>query len=329
MRPFFASACRTAIAASAIVFLGGCGGTGDGSTVAYSGVIAGYECSDYYMALHLGQSGTRLAKRRGGLACELGPELEGRGCRFFAEEGSEQLRVVLLDCPFDLSEVLFRCQYTHADVDLMNNWTYAGCCFNRNSHDAYCDELPVCFTDEESGASCEDCYNGSDDDADGLVDCEDRSCREVPECAPPTTSTTTLSTTTSSTATTLPAYTCHVRFRLVDTVSAGFVDWHVDYSGAPGEFQHAGDAVSCRSLVDGATPVFVDLPEEGRLEMELTRTPSIDGPAELAECTFLSPAEVEPGGFFVTVIDALTTDLQPIRPLPAISTIDVDCGPSQ
>jgi hypothetical protein len=324
MRPSFAAARRAALVVSASFLLASCGGSGDTTTIAYSGVIDGYECSDYYMALYLEESGTELAKGRGGISCELGPELEGRGCRFFAEESDERLQVVLLDCPFDLSEALFRCHYTQADVQLMNRWAFAGCCFNRNSHNGYCDNLLVCFTDEETGASCEDCYNGVDDDGDGLVDCDDTLCRKVPECEPTTTTTLPASTTT----TTLP-YACDVRFRLTDAVSAGFLDWHVDYAGAPGGFGHSGDTVACSSLVSGTAAEFDDFPSEDRLEIVLSGDQPIEGPTDLAECRFLSSAEVAPGGFIVTVIEALTIDSERIYPLPAIGVSDVQCNSNE
>jgi hypothetical protein len=330
MRPFFALVFRSVVAASAAILLGSCGGSGDTTTVAYSGVIEGYQCNDYYMVLALEESGAELAKRRGGIACELGPELEGRGCRFFADEVSDpdQLRVVLLDCPFDLSEVLFRCDYTEADVESMNRWTYAGCCFNRNSHDGYCEELPVCFTDEETGASCEDCYNSIDDDGDGLVDCEDRLCREVPECEPPTTSTTSTTTTTvsTSTTTTIPFYRygCYVHFRLMDFESPGSLRWTTDYSQAWTE--HAVDAFDCESGVDGATLVSSEDVVEKNLSLELTRPESIEGPVDLAKCWFLATEYVAGDDFAVTEVEAATTDLEPIVPPPGISVIFVECA---
>jgi hypothetical protein len=324
MKPLVLPFRRVVSSTMLAALLGSCGGSGEEIPVAYSGKVNGYECSDYYVGLNMTASGAEPATRRGGVDCQLGPELVGKGCRFYVDGVGIQFQVVILDCPFELSDVLFRCNFSKAEIAAMNDNAFAGCCFNRNSHNAYCEALPVCFTDEESGVTCERCDNGLDEDADGFVDCDDRSCWSAAECQTSTTTTTTTSVSTTTT-TTIPVYRygCNAHFRLVDFASAGLLRWKTDYSQAWMEV--AADAFDCEGVLEGATFSFTDDAVGKALSLELTRSEPIEGLVNLATCRFVATEYADGGLFAVTEVEAATTDLEPIVPPPAISVIFVEC----
>ncbi|HXC53609.1 MAG TPA: hypothetical protein VN634_22165 [Candidatus Limnocylindrales bacterium] len=181
------------------------------------------------------------------------------------------------------------------------------------------------------------CYNGFDDDENGLIDCEEPYCRRLPVCALPTTTTSTsvaitstsvaiTSTSSSTTSSTLGgALACHVYFRLTDDVTLGSLVFDTDYSAAPGEFSGSGEDVECTSLLVGTLSQYSD--DDGRetLTAGVISLDGFTGPILVADCAFAARTTPVASDFAITVTEASTTVLVPVTPLPDVVVSNIDC----
>jgi hypothetical protein len=113
-----------------------------------------------------------------------------------------------------------------------------------------------------------------------------------------------------------------VTFSLDDAVTAGALQFEVDYSGAGGDFVGSGAGVSCTSPLSagGAFVSFNDIDASTQLNFAAVAIAGFTGPTTVANCTFDAPGGAPaPGDFAITVVDASAPDLSPIDPLPTVS----------
>ncbi len=138
------------------------------------------------------------------------------------------------------------------------------------------------------------------------------------ECEGSTTTTTESGPTTTTevgpTTTTLVSTTFSVLFRLTSaSASAGALQFHTNYSAAPGAFEGAGSAVVCESLIAGALPAFNDIEATTTLNLGIISLTPITAPINLARCTFdASGGTPTPADFPVVIDDATDPDGAPI-----------------
>jgi cysteine-rich repeat protein len=134
--------------------------------------------------------------------------------------------------------------------------------------------------------------------------------------------------------TTLPApATCDVVFRLVEPVTAGSLQFEVDYAAAPGGFKGSGPGIpnggtlECSSLIAGALGAFNDDDEARSLTAAIIKTVGFTGPVALASCVFELDDDVAPvaDDFVITVTDAKDPQVVPIVPTPTVDVSDIDC----
>jgi hypothetical protein len=133
-----------------------------------------------------------------------------------------------------------------------------------------------------------------------------------------TTSTTTgASTTTVTTGGTL----YNVAFDLTDAVTAGALQFEVNYSAAGGQFTGTGATVVCTSPLSagGAFVSFNDVDASTQLNFAAVAIAGFTGPTTVANCEFDAPAAPNAGDFAITVVDASAPDLSPIVPLPTVT----------
>jgi len=131
--------------------------------------------------------------------------------------------------------------------------------------------------------------------------------------------TTTTTTGTGTTTTTVGAGLYNVAFDLTDAVTAGALQFEVDYSGAGGNFTGAGATVECTSPLSagGAFVSFNDVEASTQLNFAAVAIAGFSGPTTVANCEFDNNAA--PGDFVITVVDASAPDLSPIVPLPTVT----------
>jgi len=112
-----------------------------------------------------------------------------------------------------------------------------------------------------------------------------------------------------------------VTFDLADAVTAGALQFEVNYSAAGGQFVGAGAAVSCTSPLSagGAFVSFNDVDASTQLNFAAVAIAGFTGPTIVANCTFDAPAAPTAGDFAITVVDASAPDLSPIVPLPSVT----------
>lgn len=129
------------------------------------------------------------------------------------EDDGKRLHVEIGNCFIDAYSNLASCRFRSARIRSLEAHTSATCdceserrCILNREH---CDVSPyLCIDTNPDPGSCEDCFNGRDDDGNGIVDCDDPNCSPSFECdtlGPTTTytcTTNTMPTTTSSTSTT-------------------------------------------------------------------------------------------------------------------------------
>lgn len=134
---------------------------------------------------------------------------------------------------------------------------------------------------------------------------------------PGTTTTTTGSGTT--TTTTGGGGLFNVAFDLTDAVTAGALQFEVDYSGAGGNFTGSGAGVACSSPLSagGAFVSFNDVDASSQLNFAAVAIAGFTGPTTVANCEF--DANANPADFVITVVDASAPDLTPIVPLPTVT----------
>jgi hypothetical protein len=139
-------------------------------------------------------------------------------------------------------------------------------------------------------------------------------------CSGGSTTTTTLGTGTTTT-TVSGGNLSTVTFDLDDAVTAGALQFEVNYSAAGGDFVGSGASVSCTSPLSagGAFVSFNDVDASTQLNFAAVAIAGFTGPTTVANCTFDSPTPPAPGDFSITVVDASAPDLSPITPLPTVS----------
>jgi hypothetical protein len=135
--------------------------------------------------------------------------------------------------------------------------------------------------------------------------------------------TTTTSTTTGTSTTTVTSggNLYNVAFDLTDAVTAGALQFEVNYSAAGGQFTGTGAAVACTSPLSagGAFVSFNDVEASTQLNFAAVAIAGFTGPTTVANCEFDAPAAPGAGDFTITVVDASAPDLSPIVPLPTVT----------
>lgn len=133
-------------------------------------------------------------------------------------------------------------------------------------------------------------------------------------------STTTIDTTTTTVGGTTPY---SILFKL-DTASTslGALQFSIDYSGAPGEFQGSGGTVVCSNKVVGALFAPNDNDAANKLSLGIIALSPFSAPTDLVQCTFDATEEPVPGDFPITIEDATDSD-----GVPATAAISVTVAP--
>lgn len=113
----------------------------------------------------------------------------------------------------------------------------------------------------------------------------------------------------------------NVAFDLDDAVTAGALQFEVDYSATGGGFTGSGASVECSSPLSagGAFVSFNDVEASSQLNFAAVAIAGFTGPTTVANCEFDGPAAPAAGDFTITVVDASAPDLSPIVPLPTVS----------
>jgi hypothetical protein len=137
----------------------------------------------------------------------------------------------------------------------------------------------------------------------------------------PTSTTSTTTGTNTTTTTGGPGTLYNVAFDLTDAVTAGALQFEVNYSAAGGQFTGTGAAVSCTSPLSagGAFVSFNDVEASTQLNFAAVAIAGFTGPTTVANCEFDAPAAPNAGDFAITVVDASAPDLSPIVPLPTVT----------
>jgi len=138
---------------------------------------------------------------------------------------------------------------------------------------------------------------------------------------PTSTTSTTTGTNTTTTTTGGGGNLYNVAFDLTDAVTAGALQFEVNYSAAGGQFTGSGAAVSCTSPLSagGAFVSFNDVDASTQLNFAAVAIAGFTGPTTVANCEFDAPAAPNAGDFAITVVDASAPDLSPIVPLPTVT----------
>jgi hypothetical protein len=112
-----------------------------------------------------------------------------------------------------------------------------------------------------------------------------------------------------------------VTFDLDDAVTAGALQFEVDYAAAGGDFVGSGAGVTCTSPLSagGAFVSFNDVDASTQLNFAAVAIAGFTGPTTVANCTFDAATAPTAGDFVITVVDASAPDLSPIVPLPVVS----------
>jgi hypothetical protein len=122
-------------------------------------------------------------------------------------DGGMRLRVEIKNCFINAYSSLASCRFTDASIGELERRTFATCdCESERRCDLnrqHCDVTPyLCVSESVDPGSCEDCFNGVDDDGNGITDCDDPNCSPSFECGTLGSSTTATCTSTSLLATT-------------------------------------------------------------------------------------------------------------------------------
>lgn len=332
-----------ALALSLGVAVGGCDdGGGSGLIRIFFGIVGDGDCARVVVTVDLDDAGATINTDELGAAdCDLDSAVSDCSSDFDLDGGT--LTVTIDDCTIDEISALFACNFENANIDSVDANTTATCeCAGDD-----CDENPpVCVDRDPDPLSCEDCDNGRDDDGDGLTDCEDPVCANVPPCnanSTTTSTTTTISlttttlaptttlpptTTTSSSTTTSvtlpPAFECNILFAIEDDVSVGALQYDVDYADAPGAFRGSGAGVECSDLT-GSVASFNDKENEQIMTGGIISIAGVDAPADLAECFFNGTVPPVAEDFAIEVTDATDPSGTTITPTPVVFVKTVDC----
>jgi hypothetical protein len=299
--------------------LGACDGDSSVTRIQFSLEGEG-RCDGAIVDFHLEGTDIEFARdRKREPDCRLNDLLAGDGCELeFEPVGDPSIvRAKVEGCELDARSILFDCGFKSGDVSGLTDAIDSQCACTTAS----CESDPrVCPRDQQTGIDCEDCDDGSDDDGDGLEDCEDPACRGSDECAAATT--TTVPSTSSTTSTTSPTINCSVTFRLVDDLLVGSLMWTTTFE--PGDFVGSGSSVECEDLVEESLSAFNE-ESEGELRAGVISLEGIAGPRNVAECTVRVTHSPTAGDFTISDIEAATPDLVLIQPDPTIEVANIDC----
>ncbi len=336
-----------ALALSLGVAVGGCdNGGGSGLIRIFFGIVGDGDCGRVVLTVNLDDAGATIETDESGAAnCDLASALALSGCIADFDLDGGVLTATIDSCTINEISALFSCAFkSGVNIDALDAATTAICeCAGDD-----CDENPpVCVDRDLDPLSCEDCDNDIDDDGDGLTDCEDPVCANVPPCnftsttlqttttvsnttttLPPTTTTLPPTTTTSvaptTTVTLPPAFECKIIFAVEDEASYGSLQFDVAYADAPGGFAGSDGDVECAGLA-GDIPQFNDKENQQILTAGTISVSGFDGPADVAECTFNGTIPPVADDFAIEVTDATNPDLDAIVPTPVVFVSDISC----
>lgn len=303
---------------------GGGGGNAGGGLRLYFGMNGDGSCNSVVVSVDLADADAILARGSGGAPdCSLDVSLSNIGCSatFTELDGGDRLRVAIAGCAIPAVTNLFSCTFEDVDLSDLRTESSATCACRI----AGCDGgPPLCIDADPDPRSCEDCDNGTDDDGNGLADCDDPNCEHAPECAPTTTTTTTSVTTTSEApATTLttvtttlpPAEPIFIHFRLSSAPAPlAALQFTANYTSAPGRFEGRGEDVVCSNeLADSLFAAFDD-DRRRKLTLGWAATEPFAAPVDLASCEFQPDTPVPvPANFTIVIDEAVDPDGEPVR----------------
>ncbi|HXC52070.1 MAG TPA: hypothetical protein VN634_14380 [Candidatus Limnocylindrales bacterium] len=114
-----------------------------------------------------------------------------------------------------------------------------------------------------------------------------------------------------------------VLFRLTSaSAAAGALQFHTDYSAAPGGFAGAGAAVNCTSLVSGALFAPNDIEATTTLNLGIISLSPVTAPIDLVRCTFNAEGGTPvPADFPVVIDDATDPDGAPIDAAISVTSV--------
>jgi hypothetical protein len=336
-----------AVALTLAGVLGGCNnGDGGGLIRLYFGINGNGNCNQVTVEVDLDAADAVLAyDDQGALQCALNSALVG--CNLSINAGALEngdLIATISGCTIPAVSNLFSCLFEDVDLSELQETASAICACRTPGCDG---NPPVCISEDPDPTSCENCTNGRDDDGNGLTDCEDPNCRNSPACQETTTTSTTStsvtvsSTTTTDTVTTTSSTTtsttnpldldCRVVFTLEDDVTAGALQFDVDYSDVPGTLPGSGSSAQCAKLIPTALFALNDVDATETATMGFVDLSGMSGPnLDLAECQFKASATPLKSDFAITVTDATdaSDDGFPIEPLPTVKVGTISCeGP--
>ena len=319
---------------------GGGGGGGDGgggnSLRLFFGINGEGSCNSVIVNVDLAGADAVLERDDDGLVdCVLDAFLASRGCHatFTELNGGDKLRATISGCTIPAVSNLFVCGFQEVDLSALVTESTAQCVCAVPG----CDNTPpLCIDEDADPRSCEDCGNGTDDDGNGLIDCDDPNCEHSPACVPSTTSTTSGTTTTIddsstttttsdsstttttavvTTTTTLPVRPISVDFLLTSSPAPlGVLRFTVNYTSAPGHFEGTGFSVACANKVDGASFSPNDKSSLRKLLLGWTLDTGFSAPTRLASCLFIPDTPVPvPANFTVVINEATDTNGDPVR----------------
>lgn len=306
-----------ALALSLAGMFAGCGGGGDGGggngLRLFFGMAGDGSCTSVIVEVDLADAGAILARDNDGTVdCSLDTVLTSNGCdvTFTELDDGDRLRVTITGCTIPESTNLFACSFDDVDLSELNAESSAQCACTVPGCDG---TPPLCIDEDSVPQSCESCVNGTDDDDDGLVDCEDPNCENSPSCVSSTTSTTSttsVSDSSTTTSSTLPEQPLIVTFVLASAEArVSRLELTVNYASAPGQFVGTGEDVECRALVDDVVFAPEDKDSIRRLALSLRSLGGVRAPTDLVACEFDPDTPVPvPANFTVVVNDAADPD---------------------
>lgn len=211
-----ASVCRpipAVLLGMLLVTLAGCDDSDDGtggSVHLYFGTSNIRECMPMEVEVDLLAAGAEVARRNdGSLDCAVDPALASSGCTGTFElldivEEDDTLAVIIDGCEVPEIASLFDCEFSAGDPAAIESSVDSFCdCVGEPECrlNIFCLRRPeICVSETPGVGVCEDCFNDTDDDGDGFVDCDDANCYIV-DCGIGQTTITCTSTSTTTTTT--------------------------------------------------------------------------------------------------------------------------------
>jgi len=308
-----------ALALSLAGLLANCGGGGGGddggnSLRLFFGMNGNGSCNNVVVNVDLADAEAVLARKNGNPDCTIDLGLANAGClaTFTELNDGEDLRVTIAGCTIPAVTNLFSCLFEDVDLSDLVTESNAQCACTVPGCDG---TPPLCIDEDIDPRSCEDCDNGSDDDGDGLADCDDPKCEHAPECNTVTTTTvtstteSTVTTTTeaATTTTTLPPEPISINFALsAPSTPLATLQFTVNYTSAPGDFEGGGTSVLCESAVDDALFAANNNEQSQKLTLGWVSLDGFGAPTALVSCQFMPDTPVPVPANFTVVIDEAT-----------------------